>query len=318
MIQSSAERGAETAWVGPSGHGVSVPPVRRRRTEDLPAWRRVRRWLFYALARALAAGARVLPRPVAAGWMEGLGWLAWAIRRRERRRAGQRLSWAFPDWSERRRRRVLRRSYLLFGRNLVDAVREDVEVTIGPADRRRWEEAIADGRPLLLLTAHLGCWEQLGRWLARTLPAVGTVTADPHNRRVDRWLRRERSKLGITTFDRRREPLAAARWLRGGRPLAILADHRNQVRSVSAPWFGRPAPTAVGPARLARRAGALILPVGIHRRGRGHEVLVGRSVDWSPGDDDAVIAAACNRALEELVRRAPEEWTWFHERYRGP
>jgi len=247
-----------------------------------------------------------------------LGRMAWTFRRGERARALDRLALAFPQWSEERRQRVLRRSYELFGCNLADAVRDGVAVQIAPADLQRWRRVVEGGRPLLVLTAHLGSWEQLGRWLARTLPSLGVITANPHNRRVDAWLRRERAALGMRTFDRRREPLAAARWLRCGRPLAILADHRNQVSSVPAPWFGRSAPTVVGPARLARRAGAAILPVGIRREGKGHRVLVGEELEWSPADSDETLAAACNRSLEELIRRAPEEWTWFHERYQAP
>ncbi len=205
--------------------------------------------------------------------------------------------------------------FALFGRNLADAVRDGLRIEISNEDADRFDRAADSAAPLLVLSLHLGSWEQLGRWLARRLVNMGTVTANPHNHWVDQWLRRERTALGLRTFDRRREPLAAARWLRRGHPLAMLADHRGQVESVDAEFFGRPAPTAVGPGRLARRCGARILPVGITREGRGHRILVGEEVEYSPADDDLVLATRCNAALESLIRRAPSEWTWFHDRY---
>jgi len=315
MDRFSGEQALEAAPGGDLSVPGRRPAVERAPGPRLPLWRRVRRWLFYLLARLLAALARHLPRSWVGGGFAALGTVAGLVRRRERWRALQRLSWAFPRWSEERRRKVLWRSYRNLGRNLADAVRRDVRVDAAEEDRRRLEAAVHGDRPLLILSAHLGCWEQLGLWLAGSFPPIGVVTANPHNRRVDAWLRRERRALGLVTFDRRHEPRAAARWLRQGRPLVLVADHRNQVTSVEVPWFGRPAPTALGPARLARWAGARILPVGIRREQGGHVVMVGEEVQWQAEDDDATIAAACNRALEALIARAPEEWTWVHERY---
>lgn len=284
-------------------------PGRHRR------FRMARRWIFYVLVRSLAELVRVLPRAWSGTLLAGLGSLAWRIRPHDRELTLRQLGYAFPELSTEQRRAMGCACFVLFGRNLADSVRAGLPVSIAPEDDRRFTRAANSGRPLLLLALHLGCWEQLGRWLALRLEKMGTVTANPHNHWVDRWLRNERSALGLRTFDRRREPLGAARWLRRGHPLAILADHRGQVESVDAEFFGYPAPTAVGPARLARRCGACILPVGITREGSGHRVLVGHEIQWSLGDDDVTVATRCNAALEDLIRRAPTEWTWFHDRY---
>ena len=288
---------------------ASDRPGRHRR------FRMARRWLFYALARLLAGAARLLPRRWAVGALAGLGRIAWWVRVRDRDLALKQLGYAYPELDPGTRRVMARECFETFGRNLADAVRDGVPVTIEAEDSRRFDRVAESDAPLLVLALHLGSWEQLGRWLAGRLQSMGTVTANPHNHWVDQWLRRERATLGLTTFDRRRETLAAARWLRKGRPLAILADHRGQVESVDAEFFGHAAPTAVGPGRLARRCGARILPVGITRQGQGHRVLVGEEVPWSVEDDDLVLATRCNSALELLIRRAPTEWTWFHDRY---
>lgn len=284
-------------------------PGRHRR------FRMARRWLFYVLVRILAAGARRVPRRVSSGFLAALGRLAWRIRHRDRECALRQISFAFPELDPVERCAMGRESFVLFGRNLADAVRDDPKVVIAEEDAARFDRAASSNAPLLVLSLHQGSWEQLGSWLARRLERMGTVTANPHNHWVDAWLRRERAARGLQSFDRRREPLAAARWLRRGRPLAILADHRNQVESVDAEFFGRPAPTAVGPGRLAMRCSARILPVGIMREGEEHRVLVGEAFVPAAHDDERTLAARCNRALEDLIRRAPTQWTWFHDRY---
>lgn len=272
--------------------------------------------MFYVSLRAAAALARTAPRGVAHAIFSALGRLAWAVRRNDRRRALLQLAIAFPELAPHARRRLGRRSFELLGCNLVDAARDDVVVRLADADAARLR-ALAGG-PLLLLTGHLGCFELLARTLARALSGVGVVTADPHNRRIDAWLRRERERSGISPFDRRHQALAAARWLAGGRPLAVAADHRTAVASLPAPWFGRLAPTPRGVAWLARRTGARVVAVGIRRHGAGHEVWIGDEVPVAPSTDETGVLSACNAAIEALIRRAPEEWTWFHDRYGTP
>jgi KDO2-lipid IV(A) lauroyltransferase len=280
-----------------------------------PALRRARRLLFYAIVRLLAGGLERAPRGLAVAWMRGLGAVAWRLLRSERLIALRQVGWAFPELDERACEALARRSFGEFGENLVDSLRGDRPVSISSEARRRLECAAADERPVLVLTAHLGAFELLGRFLARSLAPLGVVTADPHNARLDGWFRRRRRAVGLRAFDRQDETLAAARWLRAGSALAVLADLRGAGTRVPAPWFGREAPTLVGPGRLAKRTQALILPVGIRREEEGHRVLVGDAVDWRETDDDRGLAARCNAALEALIRQAPEQWPWFHDRY---
>ncbi len=277
--------------------------------------RMARRYAFYASVRSLAWLLRQCPRTVAVGFMESLGLLAFSCRRGDRKIALAQLAYAFPTWDEETRLQAARASFVFFGRNLVDSVRGQARVRIAPADEERLAGVQETGDPVLVLSLHLGSWELLGRWLTERLPAMGVVTANPHNHWVDAWLVRERAAFGLRSFDRRRHALEAARWLKRGGSLAVMADHRSQVSSVPAPFFGRLAPTAVGPGRLARRSRARILPVGLRHDGKEHWVLVGDEVQWADTQDDRVLTARCNAALEALIRRAPRQWTWFHERY---
>lgn len=278
-------------------------------------WRRARRLLFYALVRLSTGTLRRLPRRVCVAGMRGLGRLAWRLLGPERRIALRQLARAFPQMTPAQRERLGRESLEALGENLVDCLRADVPVEIGPEARRRLEEVRNRRRPVVVLMGHLSAFELVGPCLVEQLSPFAAVTADPHNHRVDAWLRGQREARGVRVFDRRRERWGAARWLRRGGTLALLADHRGAVDSRPIPWFGRPAPTPTGPARLARWADAVILPVTL-RRSRGRlELHVEEALPDAASRDEDDVMKWCNRRLEDWIRRSPREWTWFHDRY---
>lgn len=280
----------------------------------LGPFRRARRLLFYLCARGLVGLVRRLPRPVAAAPLRALARLAFVVRPGDRRTADRQLAMAFPGLDARQRTGLYRRSLLVLADNLVDAARDEAPLLVGEAEAATLERVVRSGRPVLLLMGHLGCFELVGRRLGARLGRFAALTANPHNRRVDRWLRAEREAAGVRCFDRRRELRAAARWLRDGGTLAVLADYRGGAGAIEAPWFGRGAPTPAGAARMAQGAGALLLPVGSRREAGGHRLRLGEPIDPAGLELPALVGHG-NAALERLVRESPEGWTWFHDRY---
>jgi KDO2-lipid IV(A) lauroyltransferase len=277
-----------------------------------PPVRRWRRRGFYVLVRVFTGLLRRLPRGLAEALLRGLAGVAWAALSRERRVARRQIERAFPELDAERCDGFARSSLRRLGQNLLDMLRADVPVNVSDVDRRRLSECLRDG-PVVVLMAHAGAWELVGPVLVELTGRFGALTADPHNVQIGAWLRREREARGIRCFDRDREVASAARWLARGGCLAILADHRPRGPSVWSPWFGELVPTTTGPARLASMAGATILPVGIRRAKEGHWIGCGEA--FAATGDASADAARCNRALEDLILRSPEEWTWFHDRY---
>jgi len=288
-----------------------APPVT---SVEVPLWRRLRRRAFAGSVRGIAGLVAGAPRPLAVGSLRALAALAWVTRRGDRAVSLRQLRAALPDAPATRHRDLARASLFRLADNLVDCVRADRPVVLPATDRERFAELAAGDRPVLFLTAHLGAWELLGRFLARGLGRLGVLTANPHNDAVYQWLRASREAHGLRTFDRDREARAAARWLARGRPLAILADLRSRGATVEVDWFGRPAPTLVSPGRWAQRFGARMVPAGIRRHGDGHEVFLGPEVDVDPAADPREMARRANAGLEALILRAPDEWVWFHDR----
>ncbi len=292
--------------------------------EALPRWRRWRRRGYAALARLLLATARVLPLPAGRAAGARLGALALRLRPRERARARANLALALPELGAGEREALLERAAAALGANLYDALALErlaaggyagVEGTAAAATARA---LLAEGRGLLILTGHLGCWELLGGWLARELGGLAVVTGTIHNAPVDRLVNARRRRLGLTPLPRGGDLRPLLRVLRGGGAVAVLLDQNSPVPNLPVPFFGRPAPTAAGFARLALRTGAPVLPLAIRREGRGHFVEQLPPLRPQGGTDEGAVyscLAWCNAALEALIRRAPAEWVWFHARW---
>lgn len=302
----------------------------------VPLWRRARRrawWLVVLLVAALAA--RI---PPGAGRAAGtaLARLGLRFRAAERRLALRNLAIAFPDQGPAQRRRLLEDAAVAAGRNLYDAlaaprlladpgfVRDEPGPDGRPLLAVAREEAAA-GRGLLVLSGHLGCWELFGAWLAREvalagLPPLLVATGVVRNPAVDRWLASRRQALGLVPVPRTAGVGPLLRGLRAGGVVAVLVDQNTGVDSRPVPFFGVPAPTPAGPARLAVRLRTPVVVATIARRPDGGHAVTHGPV-WRPRTDAPAepqveqCLRMVNERLEACVRRNPAEWVWYHRRW---
>lgn len=304
---------------------------------DIALWRKVRRRLYWLLVAFLIRGAEVIPVPVGRRLGAGLARVALLLRPGEKRIAAANLARAFPELDGPGRERLLKDAGTAMGYNLFDTlavgrlldqegfVAEDPETGMPPVGDVLAELA-SRGRGVFILTGHLGCWELLGAWLARELHhrglgGLGVVTGTVHNPPVDRMLQSRRRNLGMTVLPREAGVAPLLRYLRAGGIVAILQDQFTRTRNLDVPFFGEPAPTPVGLARLALRYGIPVLPVAIARdqRTKRQRVVYQAPLEFKQGlsgDDDVMgFLARCNSRLENFIRRNPAEWVWFHKRW---
>jgi lauroyl/myristoyl acyltransferase len=190
-----------------------------------------------------------------------------------------------------------------------------------------WREAVAAGRGLVLVTAHLGNWEA-GSMVPATSEGVSVHVVresetDPRAQAFISELIRSRSgeryqthfaedpQLGMDLLDALREGEVVA--LQGDRP---RAGGRSCERTLPVSLFGRPFHLPVGPAALARAAGAPLVPVFVFREGRRRYRCVFRDPIRVGGEGDRrqSLQAALDRFaadLEWAIRRTPHQWYCF-------
>ena len=272
----------------------------------------------------MIAMARMTPTSSGRATGRALARLGLALRPRERAQAEANLVLAFPDSDQAWRRDLIRRAADRLGDTLHDSLTVDRwlerhrSLIIGDDALTELRRCRNEGRGVLVLTGHLGCWELLGGWLARMMDGLTVVVGEIHNEPVDRLVNDRRRRLGMAPVPRDGDLRPLLRALRDGGVAAVLMDQATKVPSRDVPFFGHPAPTATGFASLALRTGAPILPMAIERLGRGHRVVTGTMIDprgYDGVDPTFDLLLACNKALEDLVRRNPAEWVWFHRRW---
>src|SRR5664279_3514835 len=182
--------------------------------------------------------------------------------------------------------------------------------------------ALASGRGVLFLTAHLGNWE----WAALGTGALGIpsgVIARPlDNPLLDAPLTRLRTSTGNSVIAKRDAAREMLRVLRKGGAIGILNDqHARPPDAVTAPFFGQPAATSSALAKLADRTEALVIPAAAIRIAPARWRLT-----FEPAVDVRELSEAergfekltarLNGILETMIRRHPEQWLWLHNRWR--
>jgi len=273
-------------------------------------------WLFTAtLGR--------LPWSTAQRVGRAIGSLGWTLSRRDRRHTLDHLALAFPEMPEVDRRRLGRDCYRHHGTTLGECLHlfhRDCAFVESVAEVRGWEEidkAREAGRALLLFTGHCGNWELLGA--AVNCRGLGmAVVARPLDEPIQqRMLTGLRERFGTPSIARGSE--GAARQLlatlRRGGALGMLIDQDTKIDGVWVPFFGRPAFTPVGAAKIALRQNTAVIPAFIERLENGrHAVTLHPALDLP--DDPTEATALMTAKIEEQVRRRPEQWVWMHRRWR--
>ena len=219
---------------------------------------------------------------------------------------------------------LAKRSFEESGKLLVEIIKCDQlfkqENFIVNASEKTREYLFGDDfKGLILVTAHYGNWELAG----------GAIATALHSRMTSLMRHFSNPKVGELILNNRRAPnhiLADKR--RGVRPLLkalnnreiatmLIDQHASSKEGVECEFFGHPARVHMTPALLHLRTGIPILPE-LNTRLPGEdfrfEMTCGELIRYTPtGDkerDVALLTQACISALEELIRRHPEQWLW--------
>ena len=275
------------------------------------------------LARGTMAGLRALSweRARATGERLGDGVRGLGLRRRV---ALENLALAFPQWSVAEREGVLREHYRELGRVVAEYAHLD-RLARAPLGEVFVETAGIEvleplrGRGAILLSGHFSNFELMGAMVARWNP-VDFLVKPLSNAGVERFIAGRRAEAGvgcISTSDGTRgvyQALAAGRWV------AILADQDAGRRGLSVPFFGRPASTAAGPARLSLKTGApIVMGFAVRRPDGRFDLQVESPLELAePETPDAVLRLTAQHVavLETRVRARPELWFWLHRRWK--
>ena len=182
------------------------------------------------------------------------------------------------------------------------------------SDVERWNK---EDRPIVALTAHTGNWDLLAAYVIARGLKVSTIGREARNPDLQVALRAMRDAYGIETIWR--SDKSGVKRIVGcfkeRRIIAALIDQDTRVDSCFVPFFGTPAKTPSALIELGKRYNARFVTAFIVRTHGTHFEIKVRELDSSLTTE--ALLTEYNRRLEEILRLHPDQWVWFHKRWRS-
>jgi|SRR5689334_689067 len=285
--------------------------------------------LEYALAWLLIRGISILPRPVARAAGIGLGQLVYLLHGKLRRVGMRNLQLAFPEKSAHERRRILRGEFTSLGRQLAEVclfpsyTRENVTKIVVYDGFENFERAEARGKGVIYLTAHLGGWELSAFSHSIQGHPLHVVMRSMDNPFLDRFITHLRTMHGNRAVDKDNFVRGLLSAMKAGETVGILMDtNMTPPQGVFVDFFGIPACTASGLARIALRTDAAVVPGFTiwDRKLRKYRLRFDPALALiRTGDEEADIVANTalfTKVIEQYVRLYPDQWLWVHRRWK--
>lgn len=273
------------------------------------------------LFRAGATAARRVPEPLADG-LARLAAMGVARRRGPRRAQVERNLRRVhgPHFEGRELERAVSATFVSYARYWVESFRLpgvdpatlDARMSYVGADHI--EAGLDAGKGVILALPHLGCWEWAGFWVAEIMGRPLTVVVEAlEPPELFEWFADLRRSLGMNVValdrDAGREVIKA---LEANHVVCLLCDRDLGGGGVEVEFFGEVTRLPAGPATMALRTGAPVLPTAVYLRGRSHHAVVRPPVsatrEGRARDDIGRMTQQLAFELESLIRAAPEQW----------
>ncbi len=287
-------------------------------------------YAVYLAVRLVVCLAQMMSVEQSYAFAGNLAGLLYRFDRRHRRVGIENLTAAFGDrYNAGERERIIRGVYLHFCRMLMEILHIPRKLhpttwrdRITLVGHEKVLDRLMDGGPLIMLTGHFGNWEMAGYLFGVFGFPPHSVARTLDNPHLERFLRSFRERTGQKLIPKKGGYDQMLAVLRSGGVLSFLADQDAGERGMFVDFFGRPASTHKAIALLAIEHEAPVA-VGYARRvGPGFRYEVGCTELIEPSeltgtpDDARLLTQRYTTALEQIIRRDPDQYLWLHRRWK--
>lgn len=200
----------------------------------------------------------------------------------------------------------------------LDRLKKDVTIV----GAQHLTDALAKGKGVIGLGAHMTGFLLLTIRLANSDFPFVVPTKDPRNEMLKTKLRGWRDVsnvkyIDVDVPDSGKQKISDC--LAGNKLVYLIADERKKHGGIVAPFFGRDALTAVGPAVFSLKTGAPIVPIFVAKKKTGFTVDILPALESNGKDDEHTVyelTRCANRTIEDYIRTYPDQWTWIQQRWR--
>ena len=283
-----------------------------------------RHWIEYFFALGFCWGFRLLPRNLSLQAGALLGQLAWSLGIRKKL-VLENLARAFPELSAQERQTLAARSARNFGRTVAEYARlngqdqncigDFVEVAGGEV----LQTALQEGNGALVVTGHLGSWALYMGALQVIDVAPALLVGRHHNVKFDQLILNIPGKNVQFISKGPTAPRHVLKCLKENRAVVMVADQRSTM-GLESPFLGHSAKSLALPGAIIAKHRVPLFLLDGHRVAGGKHQMVIREIEIPVGlEGDELrqeVTDRCNQAIGETVLRHPDQYFWYHRRWR--
>jgi KDO2-lipid IV(A) lauroyltransferase len=265
-----------------------------------------------------------LPLWLNRGLGSGVGWLCYLSRNSLYSVTRENLELCFPHMDATERKRLIRASLRETGKMMFETgavwLRDFgwlKSKILAVHNREILDDALAEGKGVVLLAPHLGNWEVLGLYLSE-VPTATFLYQPPDIEALEKIIRDGREKAGATLVPtNRRGVLALLKVIKTGGFTGILPDQvPDAAGGEFAPFYGVPALTMTLVNNLRGRSDARVVAAYAERVKGGFEIHFAPAAAGIYADDTLTALTALNQTVEACVDTIPAQYQWEYKRFR--
>ena len=290
--------------------------------------KRRRNDVVFACIFLMYHAAYFLPRKIGLFLFGLLGRLIFLIPTKDKKRTLAHLTKIYSGtWSPKQIRRTAARVYYNIGKNVFDALylsrcsNEEFDALVKNAGFSGMQEGYEQGRGIVAITSHSGCYEMNVQLLARKGLRCLTIGQELFDKRVDKLIVTMRKRNNITYLYRDQSSREVIRFLNKGGALGVLLDQDTYGDGVFADFLGIPAYTPSGPVRMAMRYN---LPVfagySARQKDDTHCIYISERIQLdNTGNYERDLVNNVQKVNDFLcsgIRQYPDQWVWMHRRWK--
>jgi len=286
-----------------------------------------RNLIEYLLLKSVAAFLMSFPLDYSLKIAGFIADIAFLLPNRFSKRGMRHLRMVYPDKSLEELNQILRRALRHFAMVFVEILSLPSKVHANSYTKyvtvkgtQYLDEGLKKGHGVIMVAAHFGNWELAGPPLRIMGYPVNAVARFMPNARVDALLNRSRLYLGEKVIYKENAIKDMMKALKKNELLAIVADQDARDGGIFVDFLGIPSSTTRSPALLNIRFGSPLVMLTCYRSEKDKFKYV---LEFSPCpistnlEDVAQITQAFANELTKTIHQHPEQWMWFHRRWKS-
>jgi KDO2-lipid IV(A) lauroyltransferase len=288
----------------------------------------MKEWIEYTAVWLILKGLGLLPRPLARSFAFAVARILYALLPKLRKTAEVNLRIAFPGWNDAQRKSVIRGMIRNLGWMAAEFARlpklrkENIEQVVILDGHENFLEGRRRGKGVLYLTGHIGAWELSSFAHALYGYPLHYMARRIDNKRIDALVNGYRCLSGDRPIFKNESARVMLKVLKEAGTVGILADQNTMPEeAVFVDFFGKPASTTTGIARVALHTDAAVVPgyavwdPAIRKYRLRFEPLVDLIRTGDSERDVIENTQKFTKVIEDIIRKYPDQWVWIHGRW---